>query len=69
MYVEDRRALFDGSTSVFVGRSGASPDLVYKLSINCRLPSQVPFRCPGCTNFMQPLSACVGVAPSPYDVL
>ena len=44
----------------FVGRSGASPDLVYKLSINCCLPSQVPVRCPGCTNFMQPLSACEG---------
>ena len=43
--------------SCFVGRSGASPDLVYKLSIDCCLPSQVPFRRPGCTNFMQPLSA------------
>ena len=49
-----------GSTSVVVGRSGNSPDLVYKLSINCCLPSQVPVRCPGCTNFMQPLSACEG---------
>ena len=32
VYLLDRRALFDGSTSVVVGRSGASPDLVFALS-------------------------------------